>query len=67
MNAEIALQRDDKVLKETVKRRSLGPDGVVAGRYDNNPILNSIIYDVGFSDGTLKEYAANMITINILT
>ena len=67
LNAEVALQQDDKVLRGTVKQRSLGPDGVVAGKYDDNPMLNSIIYDVEFSDGTVKEYAANLIAENILT
>ena len=67
LNAEVALQQDDKVLRGTVKQRSLGPDGVVAGKYDDNPMLNSIIFDVEFSDGTVKEYAANLIAENILT
>ena len=31
--------------------RTIGPDGQVTGTYDNNPFLNSIIYDVEFPDG----------------
>mgnify|MGYP001272535206 CR=1 FL=1 len=37
------------------------------GKYDDNPSLNSIIYDVEFPDGTVKEYSANVIAENMLT
>ena len=50
-----------------VIQRTIGPDGKVTGTYDNNPFLNSIIYDVEFSDGQVKEYAANIIAENMLT
>ena len=36
------------------------------GSYDENPFLNSIIYDVEFNDGTVKEYSANVIAENML-
>ena len=47
-------------------QRSIGPDGTIAGEYDDNPILNSIIYNVEFRDGTIKEYSPNVITENML-
>ena len=50
-----------------VTQRTIGPDGQVTGIYDNNPYLNSIIYDVEFPDGQVKEYAANIIAENMLT
>jgi hypothetical protein len=37
------------------------------GSYADNPILNSIIYEVEFPDGQMKEYAANTIAENMLT
>ena len=46
---------------------SLGPEGNVVGSYDEKPFLNSIIYDVEFNDGTVKEYSANVIAENMLT
>ena len=49
-----------------VTQRTIGPDGQVTGTYDNNPYLNSIIYDVEFPDGQVKEYAANIIAENML-
>ena len=40
---------------------------MLAGKYDDNSSLNSMIYDLEFSDGTVKEYNANIIAENILT
>ena len=50
-----------------VTQRAIGPDGQVTGTNDNSPYLNSIIYDVEFSDGQVKEYVANIIAENMLT
>ena len=50
-----------------VIQRTIGPDREVTGTYDNNPFLNSMIYDVEFLDGQVKEYAANIIAENMLT
>jgi hypothetical protein len=37
------------------------------GSYDENPVLNSMIYDVAFPDGSIKEYAANILAENMLS
>ena len=50
-----------------VTQRTSGPDGKVTGTYDNNPYINTIIYDVKFHDGQVKEYAANVIAETMLT
>ena len=50
-----------------VTRRATGPDGKTGGKYDDNPFLNSMIYEVEFPDGQVKEYAANVIAENMLT
>ena len=47
----IATSKDDK--------------GDIIGSYHENPLLNSIIYDVKFPDGEVKEYAANVIAQNM--
>ena len=60
LNAEVQLQHDDRVTTGKVKRRALGPDGNVVGKYDNNVMLNSIMYEVEFADRTVKEYGANI-------
>ena len=67
INVEILLQLDDKMVMGKVKGRSLGDDGKVVGSYDDNPILNSIIYDVEFPDRQVKEYAANILAENMLS
>jgi hypothetical protein len=67
LHSEVLLQHDNKMLTAKVKQRSIGPDGVIAGEYNDNPILNTIVYDVEFPDGTIKEYAANLIAENMLT
>ena len=33
----------------------------MVGDFNSNPLLNTIMYDVEFSDGATKEYAANTI------
>ena len=48
------------------KRRSVGPDGKLTGKYDDDPLLNSLVYEVEFPDGTMKEYAANIIAENMI-
>ena len=50
-----------------VKRRAIDPDGRVTGLYDDNPINNSIVYEVEFPDGQVKEYVANIIADNIFS
>ena len=35
--------------------------GKLIGTYDNNPILNSHLYEVEFTDGEVKYFAANII------
>ena len=67
INAEVQLQLDERMAKGMVKRCALGPDGKVSGKYDHNPTNNSIIYEVEFDDGTVKEYAANVIAENMLS
>ena len=47
-------------------RRSLNEEGRHVGQYNDNPILNTAIYDVDFPHGTTKEYGANIIAENIL-
>ena len=61
INAEVQLQLGEEMVTGKVNQRTIGPDGQVTGTYDNNPYLNSIIYDVEFPDGQVKEYAANII------
>jgi hypothetical protein len=67
LNAEVSLQLGDDMALGKVTQRAVGPDGNVAGTYDDNPMLNTMIYEVEFPDGQMKEYAANIIAENMLT
>ena len=48
-------------------KRAFDPNGKVAGKYDDNPYLNSIMYEVELANGRTKEYGANIIAENRLT
>ena len=67
LKAEVSLQLGDDMELGKVTQRAVGPDGNVAGTYDDNPMLNTMIYEVEFPDGQVKEYAANLIAENMLT
>ena len=40
-------------------------NGETVGKYNDNPLLNSVLYDVEFPDGEIKEYSANVISKNM--
>ena len=50
-----------------VLRRSIDSKGLIIGEFAENPILNSLVYDVEFPDGVVKQYAANVIAENVLS
>ena len=66
MNAEVLLpQGEEKRLAKVIKR-SVDSDGKVIGNYNELPVLNTMLYDVQFPDGSIKPYSANLIAKNIL-
>jgi hypothetical protein len=67
LHSEVSLQLGESIAVGKVTKRAIGPDGTVAGTYDENPVLNTMIYEVEFPDGQLKEYAANVLAENMLT
>ena len=50
-----------------VVRRSIDRDGNIIGDLDKTPSLHSLVYDIDFPDGTVKQYAANAIAGNLLS
>lgn len=66
INAEVLLQQGEEYVTCKIIGRSTGPDGKTHGKYDENPYLNSIMYDVEMPDGQVKEYCANVIAQNML-
>ena len=60
------MQVGDERLPGIVHQRASNPDGKIEGEYDDNPLLNSHLYEVEFTDGSVREYSANLIAENIL-
>ena len=65
INAEVLLPQGENLQKARVKKRQIGPDGNEIGTYDSNPMLNTLIYEVEYPDGSIREYSANVIAENI--
>ena len=65
IGAEVLLPHGDEVKAARVKGRHKDENGNVIGAFNDNPLLNSLIYDVEFPDGTIREYAANVIAQNM--
>ena len=67
LNAEVSLQLGEDMSIGKVIQRAVGYDGQTAGTYDDNPTNNTMIYEVEFPDGQIKEYSANIIAENMLS
>ena len=66
-NYKAALQLDEKVFPIQVKCQALGPEDKIVGRYDSNPMLKSMIYEVDFHGVQVKDYATNVIGENVFS
>ena len=65
INAEILLPQGEEVKSGKVVGRTKDDCGNPIGSYNQNPLLNTIIYDVEFPDGEIREYSANIIAQNM--
>ena len=65
INAEVLLDHGETQQMAKVVRRAIGPSGKVIGDLDGS--LRSLVYDVEFPDGAVKQYAANVIAENVLS
>ena len=65
INAEVLLPHEESTALATVLKRTVDDNGHMIGTYNDNPLLNTMVYDCVFPDGTTKEYAANVIAENI--
>jgi hypothetical protein len=65
ITAEVLLSKDDSTALARVIRRAANSNGKVIGEWDSNPILNTLVYECEFNDGTIKEYLANVIASDI--
>jgi hypothetical protein len=67
IHAEVVLPKGEQMQMARVIGRSKSDDGRILGIHDDNPMLNTLLYDVQFPDGTIKEYAANVISENMFS
>ena len=65
INAEVLLDFGDSAALAQVIRWAVDSDVQVIGLWDPNTILNTLVYECEFNDGTIKKYAANIIASNI--
>ena len=65
INLKVSLPQGEENKQVKVIGRSKDADCNINGTYDNNPFSNTMVYDVQFPDGEIKEYAANIIAENI--
>jgi len=65
ITSQVLLPRGDNYEKGTVKRRKRDANGNVVGRANANPILDTRVYEVEFSDGHVAEFSTNVIAENI--
>ncbi|GAX21971.1 hypothetical protein FisN_16Hh038 [Fistulifera solaris] len=67
INAEVQLQKDGGEMETArVVGRTIGDDGQTIGTYSDNPAMNTVVYDVEFGDGVIREYSANLIAQNMI-
>jgi hypothetical protein len=62
---ELNLPQGEMMLPAKVIGVAMNDDGHVIGNPNENPILNTTLYEVQFSDGMIKTYAANTIAENV--
>lgn len=68
IDAEVAIHHDkNETVVGKVKHRTVDHNGNTARCYNDNLHLNTMVYDVEFPYGKVKEYSANIIAENILT
>ena len=65
INAELTLPHGEVQQSARVISRVIDDNGNYVGNYDDNPVLNTLLYNVKFSDGTVREYTANTIIENM--
>ena len=67
LHAEVLLPQQDSMKTAKIIGRYKDKDGQSKGIFDENLLLNSIIYNVELTDGAVKQYAANVIAENMFS
>ena len=65
INAELSLPQGELMQPAKVIGRYKDAHGKIVGTYDTNPLMNTLVYDVKFTDGDVREFSANIICENM--
>ena len=65
IHAELNLPQGENLRNAKVIGCSKDDEGNLMGSYDDNPTKNSMIYDVEFPNGEIREYSTNLIFENM--
>ena len=65
IGAEVTLPVGDQMRSAKVRSRKRSVDGKLVGRANTNPILDTRMYNIEYSDGQTAEVAANVIAQNM--
>ena len=65
IHVELNLPQGEELRRAKVISRTKDKDGSIRGTYDDQPNLNSLIYDIEFTDGELYKYSVNVIAKNM--
>jgi hypothetical protein len=65
INIDVLLPKGEGDALAKIMQHSVDSNGKVIGEFNENPLLNTVLYKCEFKDGTMKEYTANMIASNI--
>ncbi len=65
IKAEVLLPHKDSQAIAKVVRQMVDSQGKLIGEHNDNPLLNTLVYECLFDDGATREYAANTIASNI--
>ena len=66
IHAELMLPHNGVQQRAKVTQRTLGPDLRTTGTYHSSMPLNTMLYDVQFPDGAVKEYTGNILAEHLL-
>ena len=67
IKTEVLLPQGETQQVAKVIRQSIDINSNIIGDLNKNPSLNSLVYDVEFPDGAMKQYTANVIADNLLS
>ena len=66
LEKEVRLGHNNEVTRGKVVGRTVGDDFLNCGTYSDNQYHNTVVYDVQFPDGSIKEYAASVLAENMV-